>query len=92
MIKGDEINALKHFKKCLKKEEDQSEQNNELKTMYNMQFTKAYFNIGLILDKQVDFRTALTYYQKAYDILVDKQSQLFLKIATNLAMCYEKIG
>ena len=88
MLKGDENNALKHFKKSIKKDEEV--ESNEIKTMYNMQFIKAYFNIGLILDKQADFRTALAYYHRAYDITADKQSQLFLKVATNLAVCYEK--
>lgn len=39
----------------------------EIKNLFAVQFTKAYFNIALIVDKDGDITQAMKYYQKAYD-------------------------
>lgn len=62
--------------------------------MFALQFSKAYFNIGLMFDKESDTPQAAFYYEKAFqkEVALDKPSSCFVKTATNLAVCYEKLG
>jgi tetratricopeptide (TPR) repeat protein len=91
---NDEEKALKHYKKCVKKDEAPDGQYSEIKSLFAEQFAKAYFNAAIILDRQGDISSALKYYQKSFN----KQNQFqiydecYLKTATNLAVCYEKLG
>ena len=85
----------------MKKDEILEPQLKDLRAHFSSQFAKAYFNIGMLLDREGEYAEATEYYEKAYykelNHLKDPQegasvSMCFVKTATNLAVCYEKQG
>ena len=56
---------------------------------------KAYFNIALILDCQGNTKQAVQFYEKAFakrSAVGEDDHMCLMKVATNLAVCYEKVG
>ena len=43
----------------------------EIKTLFAQQFSKAYFNLGIIYDHKADNESAFHYYDKAYKKIVE---------------------
>jgi len=85
--------AMRYLKRSVRK--DESSELPEVRSLFRSQFAKAYFNIALLADKDGDTQQAMTYYEKAFlreKSSNDPPSSCFVKAATNLAVCYEKLG
>lgn len=61
--------AMKYFKNSVRK--DEMEGYPEIKTLFAQQFSKAYFNLGIIYDHKADNESAFHYYDKAYKKIVE---------------------
>ena len=93
-IKNDLNEALAYFEKAVRKDKQGDAQTRDL---YRAQFSKAYYNIGMIYDRLSDIARASTYYKKSLDVSGEQQSQNpksvhYMKAMTNYAVTLEKLG
>ena len=61
-----------YFQKSVRK--DELEGFPEIKNLFAQQFSKAYFNIGIIYDQKNETESAMNFYEKAYQKIMEISS------------------